>query len=152
MIKKAMLLAMVTLFGTAATAAPKPKPQVLKPGEYTATAKALVCSACAPQVEQTLKEFPGLERVSVNPEGAGVRFKVKKGASVKLDEMQKALKASSDKMGMGADYTLRDVKPAPASAAAESGKTTYVCPMDGYTSDKPGKCPKCGMKLEKRTK
>ncbi len=23
----------------------------------------------------------------------------------------------------------------------------YVCPMDGYTSDKPGKCPKCGMDL-----
>ncbi len=24
---------------------------------------------------------------------------------------------------------------------------TYVCPMDGTTSDKPGKCPKCGMDL-----
>jgi hypothetical protein len=23
----------------------------------------------------------------------------------------------------------------------------YVCPMDGYTSDKPGSCPKCGMSL-----
>ncbi len=23
----------------------------------------------------------------------------------------------------------------------------YVCPMDGYTSDKPGKCPNCGMDL-----
>jgi len=23
----------------------------------------------------------------------------------------------------------------------------YVCPMDGYTSDKPGTCPKCGMSL-----
>lgn len=23
----------------------------------------------------------------------------------------------------------------------------WVCPMDGYTSDKPGKCPKCGMDL-----
>jgi hypothetical protein len=23
----------------------------------------------------------------------------------------------------------------------------YVCPMDGYTSDKPGTCPKCGMDL-----
>jgi hypothetical protein len=28
-----------------------------------------------------------------------------------------------------------------------SMEKTYVCPMDGYTSDKPGKCPKCGMDL-----
>jgi len=24
---------------------------------------------------------------------------------------------------------------------------TYICPMDGFTSDKPGKCAKCGMDL-----
>lgn len=24
---------------------------------------------------------------------------------------------------------------------------TYICPMDGYISDKPGKCPRCGMDL-----
>ncbi|HET9869596.1 MAG TPA: heavy metal-binding domain-containing protein [bacterium] len=23
----------------------------------------------------------------------------------------------------------------------------YACPMDGYTSNKPGKCPQCGMDL-----
>jgi len=152
MIKKAALLAMVSVFGTAAAAAPKSKAKVLKPGEYTATAKALVCSGCAPQIEETLKRFPGVEQVSVDPESAGVRFKVSKGASVKLNELQKSLKAGSDKMGMGADYTLRDVKPAPAKAAAEAGKTSYACPTDGRTSDKPGKCPKCGMALEKRTK
>ncbi|MDA8244211.1 MAG: heavy metal-binding domain-containing protein [Elusimicrobia bacterium] len=26
-------------------------------------------------------------------------------------------------------------------------ETVYVCPMGHYQSDKPGKCPKCGMKL-----
>jgi len=26
----------------------------------------------------------------------------------------------------------------------------YVCPMDGYTSDKPGECPLCGMDLEEK--
>ncbi|HLF17628.1 MAG TPA: heavy metal-binding domain-containing protein [Candidatus Omnitrophota bacterium] len=26
----------------------------------------------------------------------------------------------------------------------------YVCPMDGYVSDEPGKCPKCGMNLEEK--
>ena len=25
--------------------------------------------------------------------------------------------------------------------------TKYVCPMDGSTSDVPGKCPKCGMAM-----
>lgn len=27
---------------------------------------------------------------------------------------------------------------------------TYVCPMGDYQSSKPGKCPKCGMKLEEK--
>jgi membrane fusion protein, copper/silver efflux system len=31
---------------------------------------------------------------------------------------------------------------------APSAGTTYVCPMDpDVTSDKPGRCPKCGMEL-----
>jgi YHS domain-containing protein len=29
-------------------------------------------------------------------------------------------------------------------------KAAYVCPMDGYRSAKPGKCPKCGMDLQKQ--
>ncbi len=28
----------------------------------------------------------------------------------------------------------------------------YVCPMGHYESGKPGKCPKCGMGLEKKMK
>lgn len=28
-------------------------------------------------------------------------------------------------------------------------KEIYKCPMGHYESDKPGDCPKCGMKLEK---
>lgn len=40
---------------------------------------------------------------------------------------------------------------APASAAP-GAKTVYVCTMcDGVTSDKPGKCPKCGMNLVAKT-
>ena len=26
----------------------------------------------------------------------------------------------------------------------------YQCPMDGYTSETPGECPLCGMKLEEK--
>jgi hypothetical protein len=41
--------------------------------------------------------------------------------------------------------------PAPeptAASAVPSAGTTWVCPMDpDVTSDKPGRCPKCGMEL-----
>gem|GEM_PF-2694199 len=33
------------------------------------------------------------------------------------------------------------------STAGNATHKTYACPMDGYTSDKPGKCPNCGMDL-----
>jgi len=48
------------------------------------------------------------------------------------------------------------ITPAAKSAVkkkAKMGKKTpkfvYICPMDGTTSDKPGKCPACGMDLIK---
>ena len=34
--------------------------------------------------------------------------------------------------------------------AVAGAKKTYVCPMGDYQGDKPGKCPKCGMKLEEK--
>lgn len=36
-----------------------------------------------------------------------------------------------------------------ASSANQKVKM-YVCLMDGYASDKPGKCPQCGMNLEEK--
>jgi hypothetical protein len=38
-----------------------------------------------------------------------------------------------------------------AKQATTTGKELYVCPMHPEeTSDKPGKCPKCGMDLVKK--
>jgi len=37
------------------------------------------------------------------------------------------------------------------SKMTSSEKVAYVCPMGCETSDKPGKCSKCGMTLEKKT-
>ena len=37
-------------------------------------------------------------------------------------------------------------KKAAAKNRAPMAKT-YICTMDGTTSDKPGKCPKCGMDM-----
>ncbi len=40
-------------------------------------------------------------------------------------------------------------KPTPAAPAKSSANVTYVCPMHPeVTSDKKGRCPKCGMFLE----
>lgn len=36
-------------------------------------------------------------------------------------------------------------KPSPAAQPAETKK--YACPMQCKLSDKPGKCPKCGMEM-----
>lgn len=107
---------MIGLLAAQAGAAQAAKEKPLKAGEYSAAARALVCSACAEQVEKTLKAAPGIEAVSVSQETSAVRFSVKKGASVKLGTLQTALQAASGKMGMGADYTLMNVQRASAKA------------------------------------
>jgi|GEM_PF-1970999 len=43
-----------------------------------------------------------------------------------------------------------DRHPKTVNAEAAGSKFIYVCPMDGYKSEKPGQCPKCGMDLEKQ--
>ncbi|NNN04559.1 MAG: hypothetical protein HKL90_01525 [Elusimicrobia bacterium] len=94
----------------AANAAGKGAKAILKAGSYSAKAAALVCAACPPEVEKTLKTFPGIERVVVSREKSTVSFRVKKGFSVKTAKLQAALKAASDKEGMGADYSLSGLK------------------------------------------
>lgn len=34
--------------------------------------------------------------------------------------------------------------------AVTGAKKIYACPMGDYSGEKPGKCPKCGMKLEEK--
>lgn len=82
----------------------------LGPGRYTATVQAIVCGGCGEMIENTLKQQPGIESAAVDSKTKQVSFKVKEGARVKAADLQKALKASSDQMGMGADYQLNDIK------------------------------------------
>lgn len=84
----------------------------LGPGTYTANVKAMTCGGCGEFIEKTLRAQPGIESANANNREKTVTFKVKNGTQVKMSDLQKALKASSDEMGMGADYTLKDLKKA----------------------------------------
>lgn len=105
-----VLAALAATQGFAANAHGKGTKGILKEGSYSAQVTGLLCSACPPEVEKALKSFPGVEGVTVSQEKSTVTFKVKKGAALKAAKLQAALKAASDKMGMGADYSLRDLK------------------------------------------
>ena len=98
------------LNGSGHTASQKGKDQVLQEGAYSATVKALVCGGCGPKVEETLRNVDGIQSVAVDQEKKTVKFTVKKGAKIKLTDLQKILRASSLEMGMGADYQIKGLK------------------------------------------
>ena len=82
----------------------------LRAGTYTAKVKALVCRGCGPLVKKTMEDLKAIESASVDQQASTVEFKVRKDNTIKVSEIQTALKAAADRMGMGADYTLSDVK------------------------------------------
>ena len=88
----------------------QPSKDMLMPGTYTAKVKAIVCDGCGPLIQKTLQNFKELEAVTVDQKGKTVQFSVKKGAMTTAVDLQKALDAAAKRMGMGADYTLSDVK------------------------------------------
>lgn len=88
----------------------KAKPVTMKEGRYTAQVKAIICGACAPKILETVKGFPGIEGAEVDRDKSQLTFTVKAGSKVSFDKLQAKLKAASDDMGMGADYTLHDLK------------------------------------------
>lgn len=121
------------------------KAQTLAAGEYSAKVKAIVCGACVPMIEKTIKDYPGIESVSVDQEASSVRFKVKKGAKVNLAKLQQALAEEAGKMGMGADYRLLELSDVKAKQGAqrtdiEPGLTRvearFVCMMNNRLFEK----------------
>ena len=84
---------------------------MLMPGTYTAKVKAIVCGECVPVIQKTLQNFKELETVTVDKKSSTVQFSVKKGSMTTRLDLQKALDTAAKRMGMGADYTLSDVKP-----------------------------------------
>jgi hypothetical protein len=84
---------------------------MLMPGTYTAKVKAIICGECGPLIQKTLQNFKELEAVTVDQKSSTVQFSVKKDSMTTLGDLQKALDTAAKRMGMGADYTLSDVKP-----------------------------------------
>ena len=105
-----MLVLTAGAFATASLADEDSNGAALKAGSYTAKVVALPCDACAPEVKKTLSGIEGVGSVSVDTKTRTVTFTIEKGANVTEAALQKALKAASDKMGMGADYTLHEIK------------------------------------------
>jgi hypothetical protein len=103
-----ILLAMIAVAPIAAQKAP----EVLKTGEYTAKVKAITCGGCGPLIKRTMEGMKEIGSVAVDSANKTVQFAVKKDATIKLADLQKALDAAAKNMGMGADYTLLDLKSA----------------------------------------
>ena len=111
--KSRLLSGVLTLAVTASVFAAPPKTSGLKelgPGAYQATVKAIVCDGCGDFIQKTISQHEGIESVVVDQKAKRVTFRVKDASRVKVAELQTALKASADKMGMGADYQLKDIK------------------------------------------
>lgn len=83
---------------------------MLMPGVYTAKVKAIVCEGCGPMIRTTLQNFMEIEAVTVDQKSNTVQFSVKKDSMTTVSDLQKSLDAAAQRMGMGADYTLSEVK------------------------------------------
>lgn len=108
--KKSVLWGMLLLSSTAAVAAPVKKAAPLAPGTYGATLPAFVCGGCTEWVQSHLEKDKRLTAVAVDPATRALSFRVKPGATVTAAEIQKALDAAATQMGMGADYTMTELK------------------------------------------
>lgn len=108
---KKILLCAVLFAAVAAPAAAAKKAKAegsLAPGRYTAKVKMLACEACGPEVEKTLNGIKGVEAAKVDSKTSTVQFGVKDPLQVVL--LQKTLRAASEQMGMGADYSLSKIE------------------------------------------
>lgn len=111
--RKILLCGFVTMaaavMSPGATAA---EDQILRAGSYTAQVAAIPCEGCPPIIESTMLAQPGIVSAKADQKTSTLVFTVKPEARVKVSDLQKALKAASDQMGMGADYSLKNIKKA----------------------------------------
>jgi copper chaperone CopZ len=96
--------------GQAKPAANKPDKQ-LSAGYYEANVGGIVCGGCKDLIEKTMRAVEGVGAAQVDEESGTVKFAVMKDKTVHLSKLQSSLKIAADQMGMGAAYSLSDVKP-----------------------------------------
>jgi seryl-tRNA synthetase len=95
----------------------------------------------AEKMEHDMGNMPGMQHSKMRHEGTqhqtqpkGTKSE-KKGLSEEMKKTSDEMKAASDEMKKKSEELKRSV-------------TTYTCPMHPEVeSDRPGNCPKCGMKL-----
>lgn len=112
---------------------------------YTAPIKGLVCSGCAENIRQALLKLKGVEDASLDAEKGVLTVKAKD--TVKIKAIQKALKAASAKMGMGAKYEIGELQPIVSKAQGQDSTTstslkTVTCRLKGMT------CAGCAAMIE----
>lgn len=112
--KRHILLSTVFLLPALVMAAPKADKtaSTLASGTYTANVKSIPCEGCISLIEETLKSNPALEKIQVNAEKKTLTFQVKKNVVAKMPDIQKELNAAAEQMGMGADFTLENIRAA----------------------------------------
>ncbi len=113
--KKALFVALLAVVAAGASFAKSPAGlapdgKTLGPGKYTATVKAIVCSDCVTEIVKTMKAVSGIVSVEIDPASSRLSFIVERGHKISLAWLQKKLAAAARQVGMGADYSLRDVK------------------------------------------
>ena len=125
------------------------KDAALPTGTYSARIKALACAGCAPLIEKSMRNLKEVGPVHVDTKSARLHFAVKEGASLKMSDLNAALKKSAGEMGMGADFTLSDLKKAETAKAGEPAKDQALDP--GYYSARLGAvvCGGCKGLIEK---
>lgn len=87
------------------------KQSLLSSGYYTANLAPLVCGGCKSLIEKTMLGVPGIGAANVDADKAIVLFTVMKGKSVSILDLENALNEAASRMGMGADYSLRNIEP-----------------------------------------
>jgi hypothetical protein len=108
--RKALLCGwLVVASGVLTPGAAQTDKPVLKAGKYTAKVTAIPCEGCPPVIEKTMLDQKGIGSAKADQKTSTLSFTVKQGSVIKVPDLQKALKSASDEMGMGADYTLKNI-------------------------------------------
>jgi len=109
--RKALLAGWLVMASAVLTlATPPTDDQILQTGKYTAQVTAIPCDGCPPVIDQTMLAQQGIGSAKADQKTSTLTFTVKPEARAKVSDIQKALKDASDQMGMGADYTLKNIK------------------------------------------